>query len=44
MKSTLFDINIAILACFGGHWLVNLLQPFFINQCLFLSIRWVSCK
>jgi hypothetical protein len=45
LKSTLYDVSIATLAYFGGAiGLVNVIQPFTLSQCLFLSIRWVSCK
>jgi hypothetical protein len=38
LKSTLSEIIIATPACFQGP------LPFTLSQCLFLSMRWVSCK
>jgi hypothetical protein len=45
LKSTLSEISIATLACFQGPlaWKI-FFQPFTLSQCLFLSVRWVSCK
>jgi hypothetical protein len=45
LKSTLSDISITILACFGGPLAWKMFfQSFILNKCLFLSIKWVSCK
>jgi hypothetical protein len=45
LKFTLSGINIATFACFwGAISLVIIFQPFTLRQCLFLSIRSVSCK
>jgi hypothetical protein len=45
LKSTLPEISIAAPACFQGPfaWYI-FFQPFTLNQCLFLSMSWVSCK
>jgi hypothetical protein len=45
LKSTLSKINVGTPPYFGGAiGLINLLPAFHPNQCLFLSMRWVSCK
>jgi hypothetical protein len=45
LKSTLSEVSIASLACFQGPlaWEI-FFQPFTLSQCLFLLMRWVSCK
>jgi hypothetical protein len=45
LKSTLSEINIATPACFQGPlaWQI-IFQLFTLSLCLFLSMRWVSCK
>jgi hypothetical protein len=45
LTSTLSEVSIATLACFQvplAWWMF--FQSFTLSQCLFLSIRWVSCK
>jgi hypothetical protein len=45
LKSTLSEISIATPACFQWPlaWSI-FFQPFIQSLCLFLSVRWVSCK
>jgi hypothetical protein len=44
LKSTLSEISIATPVCFQGPLSWEIFQPFTLIQCLFLSMRWVSCK
>jgi hypothetical protein len=45
LESTLSEISIATPACFRGplSWYI-FFQPFIFSQCLFLSMRWLSCR
>jgi hypothetical protein len=45
LKSTLSKVSIATPACFYRPlaWQI-FFQPFTLSQCLFLSMRWVSCR
>jgi hypothetical protein len=45
LRSTLSDIIIVTSFCFGGSFAWKIFfHPFTLSQCLFLSVRWVSCK
>jgi hypothetical protein len=45
LKTTFSEISIATPACFLGPlaWKI-FFQPFILSLCLFLSVRWVTCK
>jgi hypothetical protein len=44
LKYILFEINIAAPDYFGGQLAWLIFQPFTLSQCLFLSMRYVSCR